>query len=297
MSSMMANNTEAPLFDRPPRRVVSLVPSMTESMFDLGLGVALVGVTDYCRLPEAGVRSLPKVGGTKDARLDEILALDPDLVLANKEENNRQTIEALIEQGVPVWLTFPTSVQAALDVLVALCDLFRSQPALERVRTLDTAVSWARAAAASQEPLSFFCPIWQGQSEDGSPWWMTFNAQTYAHDLLSLVGGRNVFAERERRYPLAADLGLVDPEDPGERDTRYPRVTAAEVTAASPSLILLPDEPFTFQPRDRHQIEAYLADTPAVRSGNIRHVDGSLITWHGTRLGRALNQLPMFFQG
>ena len=282
-----------PELPRPPRRVVSLVPSLTESLFDLGLGDTVAGVTDFCVYPpEAQTR--PKVGGPKNARLDDILALKPDLVLANREENARKTVEALRERGIPVWVATPLTVDEALETLWGLVRLFRSEQAALQVETLSRAVEMQRLTAP-EPPLRTFVPIWYDRLSDGTPWWMTFNAQTYMHDLLALFGGANVFADRERRYPLAADLGRAEPQDPGERDTRYPRVTLEEIVAAQPEVILLPDEPFPFDETHRREMLAAFADTPAARAGRVYLVEGSLLTWHGTRLGKALQRLPAFF--
>ncbi len=277
-------------FRQAPRRVVSLVPSLTESLCDLGFGAALVGVTDYCVHPAEALRDLPRVGGTKNPRVDDILALRPDLVIANQEENPPAVVEALEAAGVPVWVTFPRSVREALDVLWALVKLFRRPEAGRRLEILERSLDWARAAAPFP-PRRLFCPIWFERTADGTPWWMTFNRHTYAHDLLETLGGRNVFAERERRYPLEADLGRAEPQDAGERDTRYPRVTADEIRAADPEVILLPDEPFAFDEEHRAFLMHTLADVTAVRRAQVHLVDGSLVTWHGTRLGRAIQVL------
>jgi ABC-type Fe3+-hydroxamate transport system substrate-binding protein len=137
-------------------------------------------------------------------------------------------------------------------------------------------------------PCRVFAPIWLDPL-------MTFNADTYIHDLLRICGAVNVFAERDRSYPLKADLGESEPlnrDDPRifERDTRYPRVTMEEVQAAQPDMILLPSEPFLFT---EEHIPLFAAlDIPAARNKQILLVDGSLLTWHGTRLAYALDTLP-----
>ena len=279
-------------FTHPPKRVVSLVPSLTESMFELGLGSAVVGITDYCVHPAAALAGLPRLGGTKNPRLEEIVALKPELVMANMEENHRQTVEALEEQGLAVWVTFPRSVQGALDVLWTLTGLFHSQHAPILLPPLQLPLDGARAAGAARQPLRCFCPIWHERTASGQPWWMTFNHETYCSDLLAVVGAQNVFAERQRRYPLDADLGKAEAQEPGERDRRYPRVTLDEIIAAQPEVILLPNEPFAFAESHLEELRTLLRDTPAVRQGRIIPVDGSLITWHGTRLARALRELP-----
>lgn len=283
-------------FERPPQRVVSLVPSITESLFDLGLGAAVVGITDYCIHPAQELADLPRLGGPRDPRLEDILALKPDLVLANWEENSRGTVEALEAEGVPVWVSFPRSVQGAIETLWGLVGIFHSQPASLRLQTLELTLDWATEAASARPSLRCFCPIWRGQLPDGTRWWMTFNQGTYCHDLLRLVGCQNVFAQRERRYPLEADLRLAEAQSAGERDTRYPCVTLDEIRAAQPEVILLPNDPFTFDEKHRQELLDLLVDTPAARKGRVLLVDGSLVTWPGTRLARALRELPALLE-
>ncbi len=293
----------APILDDPaayfsfnlPERVVSLTPSMTESLFDLGMGGVVVGITDYCTRPEAAVASLPRVGGTKNPRVDTILTLKPDLVIANREENARETIEALCAADVPVWLTFPRTVQAVIGDLYALARLFRKEQSLLQVQTLERSIEWAGMALPVQPPARYFCPIWQDCAEGGKTWWMTFNDDTFSGDLLRLLGGENIFAQRQRRYPLLADLGEQPAEDPGDRDTRYPRVTVEEVSLAQPDVILLPDEPYSYSNKSVESISAAFEQTPAAQNGRIIPLDGSLITWPGTRLAKALETLPSLF--
>lgn len=289
-------NKRALHFEQPPRRVVSLVPSMTESLFDLEMGEAVVGVSEYCLHPAERLEGLPRVGGPKNPRLEEIIALKPDLVLANQEENTRQAVEAMEAAGLAVWLTFPQTVQQAMDVLWMLVGIFRSQTGAIRLQTLEVTLEWARSASEGKRRRRYFCPIWQGELGGEVRWWMTFNQHTYIHDLLRLLGGENVFAGRERRYPLAADLGLAEPQEAGERDRRYPRVTKEEILALDPEVILLPSEPYAYDASHRDEMEASLAGVTAVRERRVSLVDGSLLTWHGTRLARALHELPALLQ-
>jgi ABC-type hemin transport system substrate-binding protein len=275
--------------------VVSLVPSLTESLFELGLGESLVGITNYCINPKESVRRLPRIGGTKDARLADILALRPDMVIASQEENSQEMVTHLQEEGIPILVANPRSVSQAIEVLWQLVDLYHSQPAGQRLRTLEMPLDWARTARAGLPEVLYFCPIWQDITTQGQGWWMVFNRHTYASDLLGLFGGVNIFANRSRRYPLEADLGKAQAEPAGERDTRYPRVTLEEVLAAQPELILLPSEPYSFSEADLNRFLELFSKTPAARHGKVFQVDGSLITWYGTRLGRALNELPAFF--
>jgi len=273
----------------PPHQVVSLVPSITESLFDLGVGDRVVAVTDYCVHPVAGVAALPKIGGTKNPDLDRIIALQPDLVFANQEENRREDVEALRAAGIPVWVTFPHTVNEAMNLLWAIMDVFDQPGMVHRVRLIEQTVDFVeRIGMTRTQPCRVFVPIWYDPL-------MTFNHETFIHDLLRVCGGQNVFAERERLYPLAADLGQSpafaadDPRVSG-RDTRYPRVTWDEVEAAQPDVILLPSEPYTFI--DAHVPEFAKLDVPAAHNGQIHLVDGSLLTWHGTRIAHALTVLP-----
>jgi iron complex transport system substrate-binding protein len=282
-------------FHHPPQRVVSLVPSMTESMFDLGLGSALIGITDFCIHPAEDVKNLPRLGGPKNPRAGEIIDLEPDLVLANWEENTRELVETLEAANLKVWVTFPRSVHGSLDVLWTMASLFQSQMARVRIQTLELTLDWAMSAASERPSQSFFCPIWYETASDGQQWWMTFNQGTYSNDLLKCLGGENIFADRARRYPLAADLGQQEAQDPDGRDTRYPCVTLAEIRSAQPQAVLLPSEPFAFNEAHRSMLLEMLADTPAGRGGAVHLVDGTLITWHGTRLAHALRELPAFF--
>lgn len=279
---------EAPV-TQPPRRVVSLVPSVTESLFDLNLGDRLVAITDYCIYPTDKVAALPHIGGPKNLDAERIIALKPDLVIANREENHRETVARLRAAGIPVWVTFPRTVLEAINLLWNIMHVFDEPAMVPRVRLIEQTYDWVLRLAESQpQPRRVFAPIWLDPL-------MTFNAGTYCHDVLRVCGGVNVFADRDRLYPLAADLGQAAPyaaDDPraAGRDTRYPRVTLAEVVAAQPDVILLPSEPYPFT---EEHIPLFAAlDVPAAWHGRIIRVDGSLLTWHGTRLAYALNSLP-----
>lgn len=271
-----------------PQRVVSLVPSITESLFDLQLGSHLVAVTDYCEHPAEGVAKLPKVGGTKNPDIQKIVALNPDLVCMNDEENRQEDAKALSESGVKVWVTGPRTVAEAINVLWDIVAIFDVTTMVPRIQQIDRVFDMVSQVAASGQRVRTFVPIWKDP-------WMTINAKTYVHDLLFNLGAENVFAERERQFPLAADTGTTTPlasDDPriAGRDTRYPRITLEEMVAAKPQLILLPTEPYAFTEDDARAL--YALDTPAAINGHIFLIDGSLLTWHGTRLGHTLQELP-----
>ena len=294
--NLLDNETVVLAFDESPTRVVSLVPSMTESLYDMGVGDRLVGVTDFCRPRENPQAPLARVGGTRSPDIEAVRRLEPDLVIANREENSKDSVEALAEAGVTVWLTFPKSTLDALNLLWTLVKLFKLGEQAARVETLARTLDWTDRATTGRLAIPTFCPIWQGDKANVGPWFMTFNYQTYAHDVLAKSGAMNVFAGRMRKYPLEADLGVGEAEDPGERDMRYPRVTVEEVRKAEPEVILLPNEPFAFGEDHKQQVESWFAGTPAVQAGRVHLIDGSLISWHGTRLGKALSELPVYFQ-
>lgn len=280
-------------FDYPPGRVVSLVPSTTESLFELGWGHTVVGISDYCIHPAGRLEHLPRIGGPKNARPEEILDLRPDLVLANQEENTPALVAHLEQAGIKVWVSFPKNVSQALDVLYSLAKVYQDQAGVERVNALRSETGRWESAVEERQSLSYFCPIWQGE-EAGELWWMAFNQDTYPHDLLRLFGLTNSFSARKRRYPLSADLGR-GPETGLEDDSldrRYPRLSTQEVREAAPDLILLPDEPYLFKEEHRQQITELLAEVRAVQTGRVYLLDGSLLTWHGIRLEKALDELP-----
>lgn len=286
MGDTYSSQLDAPV-DRPPQRVVSLVPSMTESLFDLMLGNRLIAITDYCVHPAAGVAQLPRIGGTKNPDVARIIGLKPDLVIANQEENRKADVEALRAAHIPVWVTYPRTVADAFNLLWNIMHVFDEPAMVPRVRLIEQTMDWVwRISEKRVEDAvcRVFAPIWYDPL-------MTFNGDTYASDLLRVCGAVNVFAERERRYPLSADVGVGEARlDASERDVRYPRVTINEVLAAQPDVVLLPSEPFAFT-------EAHIAlfaqlDIPAAHKRRITLIDGSLLTWHGTRIAYALNSLP-----
>jgi len=265
-------------FARPPQRVVSLVPSDTHSVIALGARERLVGRTAYCDSPE--VQELPVVGGTKDADPEAVLALSPDLVIANQEENSRATLEALGGR-VPVLVSLPRRVDqgiAHLARLARVLGVHEGEPARSLVRR-----GYALRAATGQGPRAFV-PIWMDPL-------MTLNADTFGSDVLAHAGIGNAFGDRLRLYPLAADLGKTVAREPGARDVRYPRVTLDEVRARKPELVILPDEPHAFSAAD----EAVFADAlPGVR---IVRVVGKDLFWYGAWTIDALERLAAQLAG
>jgi ABC-type Fe3+-hydroxamate transport system substrate-binding protein len=202
----------------PPRRVVSLVPSITETLFDLGAGGQVVGVTDFCIFPPDLDR--PRLGGTKNPRVDAIRALAPDLVHMNLEENLRRHGEA-IEAFAPVFVSEPKSVADVIALIEELGTIHHCEDAArsEMNRLRDT------VHALPDRSFTFACPIWKDP-------WMWCGGDTYVSSLITTAGGRNVLEEKQR----------------------YPAIAFQEVAALNPDVIFLPDEPYLFSESDARNI-------------------------------------------
>jgi ABC-type Fe3+-hydroxamate transport system substrate-binding protein len=259
-----------------PRRIVSLVPSDTYTLVRLGVGDRVVGRTRYCDDVPGVPAGAAVVGGTKDLDVDAILALQPDLIVANQEENSRAPLEKLAGRA-PLLGSRPRRAAdgvAHIARLVRLLRMERDPVAAAIVRDGYAALK----ADAPAEAVPVFVPIWMDPL-------MTFNAETFGSDMLALAGARNVFADRLRLYPLAADLGKSAPLDAGERDVRYPRVTLEEVRARAPKVVLLPDEPHAFTADDERVIAAALPDA------RIARVSGKDLFWYGAWQLEALPRL------
>lgn len=230
---------------RPVRRVVSLVPSLTEALSSVDRD-ALVAVTEWCTHPAD--LDTTRVRGTKNPDVKAIVALEPDVVVANKEENRELDVRRLREAGVPVWVTDIETVPQAVASMERLFD----------------ALGWERPTWLAQAR-----DLWCGEPQPARActataiWrdpWMVVGPDTFTGDLLARAGLPNVFADR----------------DPGEG--RYPQLDVAAIDAAGADLVLLPDEPYVFTPEDGP--EAF-ERTPT------QLVEGRLITWYGPSLVEA----------
>jgi ABC-type Fe3+-hydroxamate transport system substrate-binding protein len=268
------------MFGAPPKRIVSLVPSDTLSVIELGGASALVGRTDYCDTPADVVATIPKVGGTKNPDLAAIMALEPDLILANQEENTKSDLETLAQKGFRVYVAFPRRVADGMNHLAKLARILgvAGDP---KVRAFcKEGYEAVRAAEASRDTVrrvKTFCPIWMDPL-------MTIHGDTFISDMLDLAGADNVFAERKRRYPLAADLGKRAPlglDAVGARDVRYPRITFDELVLAAPELVVLPDEPHPFTDADAEVFRALAI--PAAARGAIVKTSGKDLCWYGSQ--------------
>lgn len=241
----------------PVRRIVSLVPSLTETLILWGKKSLLCGITDYCVLPKEAVRDIPRIGGTKDPDIEKIAALAPDLVLANAEENRKEDIEKLEARGIACWTTFPKTVVGVKTMVERLLPVLGlDDHARPFLMDLDRELGEGRSLT---NPI-FGDPkigrraaylIWRDP-------WMTINRDTYIHDVLIQLGFLNVFADRPERY-LTIGLG--------------------EVAERRPDWVILPSEPFPFAPRHAREI----AEATGIGVDRMLLAPGEDYCWFGAR--------------
>ena len=249
--------------ESPPGRIVSLVPSWTETLFALGLGERVVGVTKFCVAPAERVESLRKVGGTKNPDLRTIATLAPDLVIANAEENRREDVERMRSQRFPVLVTYPRTVPAAVESLLKIGRLAgREAEAGAMAREITRTVSEVEADVGvwAKLRLRAFCPVWKKP-------WMAFNADTYAHDVLRMMGFNNVYAAAGERYPAT---------------------TLDEAIELRPDVVLLPDEPYEFSDKDVDELRTVL---PPGLARRVLTVSGRDLHWYGVHMVSGLKSL------
>lgn len=240
-------------------RIVSLVPSLTETLASWGLLGQLAGRTRYCIEPAGAIDAVEVVGGTKNPDIIRIRELRPDLVVVNREENRREDYDALVAAGLNVHVTHPRTVGEAADMLEELGRVVdmpdRGTDLAGRCRE---ARETALAAANGSTPVSVFCPIWRNP-------WMTFRDATYVGDMLATAGMRNVFGDEPARDFFEVDL--------------------AEVRRRRPALVLLPDEPYVFTEKHARELEGEGVDALFVL------ICGKDLSWYGPRTPVAIEQI------
>lgn len=243
ITDQMGRRVAVPL---PAQRIVSLVPSQTELLFELGVGARVVGVTKFCIHPADARKSATVIGGTKNFDFEKIDALRPDLIIGNKEENYQAGIEQLTEK-YPVWMSDISTLADSLSMIRRVGLLTGRKDAAE---TMSTEISGSFAAlplVAELVPAAYF--IWRKP-------YMVAAGGTFIDDMLARAGFRNVFR----------NLG------------RYPEITPEQLRQAAPQQILLSSEPYPFG--EKH-INEFREICPAAE---IRIVDGELFSWYGSRL-------------
>ncbi|MCL4868425.1 MAG: ABC transporter substrate-binding protein [Anaerolineae bacterium] len=243
-----------------PQRIISLVPSQTELLFDLGLAAVIVGRTKFCLHPTAKVRQKPSVGGTKQFRFDLIDQLQPDLIIGNKEENYQAGIERLAAQ-YPVWMSDITNLAQALAMIRQVGKLVdRKGPAEQLAAAIEKEFATLPRLSRPRR-VGYF--IWQNP-------YMVAGQSTFIHDMLDRCGFVNPFAE--------------------EGSGRYPELTPDQIRAANLDLILLASEPFPFAEKHRQMFLTQF-DCP------VHLVDGEMFSWYGSRLLLAAAYLQQLILG
>lgn len=243
-------------------RIVSLVPSITELLFDLRLDAHVVGRTGFCIHPRAAVRAVPKVGGTKDVRLDALRALQPTHVIVNVDENELATVEE-IRQSVPhVIVTHPNAPDDNAALFHLLGGIFNAQERAEQLTAeLHRELEACRAKKWPRETVLYL--IWKAP-------WMTVASDTYIARTLACVG-----------WHVATEMGGWA----GAK--RYPVVSSLEAAAREVSRVLLSSEPFMFR-------EPHVAELQDQLRMPVSLIDGEMTSWYGSRAIRGLAYLREF---
>lgn len=233
--------------ERTPGRIVSIVPSQTELLHYLGLREEVVGITKFCIHPDEWFRSKTRVGGTKQLDLQKIIALEPDLVIANKEENNKEQVEEL-SRHVPVWISDINTLGEALEMIGQVGALVgRPEKATELVQQVKK--GFEGIATQGFPTLKTCYLIWKNP-------YMTVGGDTFIHDLLQRAGFANLFASAGR----------------------YPEITVDQLKEGNCELVLLSSEPYPFRQKHVEELQALLPGT------KITLVDGEAFSWYGSRL-------------
>jgi ABC-type Fe3+-hydroxamate transport system substrate-binding protein len=232
---------------RPPKRIVSTVPSQSEYLFDLGLEDEVIGITKFCIHPKSWFESKQKIGGTKNLHLERIAALNPDLIIANKEENTLSDIEWLAER-FPVYISDINSLneayQAMSDIGILTNRQVEAEDWLDRIKDEQRVYN-----AADQEFGTVAYLIWNEPL-------MAVGSNNFIHDMLGIGGWDNCFGHLKR----------------------YPVVTIDDIIAEAPHLLFLSSEPFPFKQSHVSYFKEHLPQT------EVLIVDGEMFSWYGSRL-------------
>ncbi len=231
-----------------PKRIVSLVPSQTELLFDLGLKEEVVGITKFCVHPDEWFRTKSRVGGTKKLDIEKIRSLNPDLILANKEENVQEQVQEL-ESIAPVWVSDVDSFDAALQMIEMIGEIV-GKSAESNTITQQIQNNFANLYLQNKNiPCAYL--IWKDP-------FMTVGGDTFISDMMKRCGLKNIFEDRKR----------------------YPEISLQELSA--PGLtILLSSEPYSFKEKHAEELKLFLPNS------NILLVDGEMFSWYGSRMLKA----------
>jgi ABC-type Fe3+-hydroxamate transport system substrate-binding protein len=235
-------------FNSIPQRIISLVPSQTELLFDLGLDDHVVGITKYCVHPTQWSTSKAIVGGTKKLNIDLIRSLHPDLIIANKEENTKADIEE-VKKDFPVWLSDIYNLDGALDMIASVADMCG---VTKRGIEIAKAITNSFSSIQKGHELRTLYMIWRKP-------FMAAGRQTFIHDMLDKIGLINVLPEF----------------------SRYPELKVEEIQDLKPDLVMLSSEPYPF---NELHIDELKRLSPTSR---VILVDGEMFSWYGSRLLKA----------
>jgi ABC-type Fe3+-hydroxamate transport system substrate-binding protein len=231
-----------------PQRIISLVPSQTELLYDLGLDTEVIGITKFCIRPEQWFRSKTRIGGTKQLHLDQIISLKPDLIIANKEENLQEQVEPLMDH-FPVWVSDIHNLDSALDMINKVGQITgKPEKALAIQSSIKKQFNELSNSSSPQKPKVCYL-IWRNP-------YMTVGSDTFIHDMLTRAGFDNVFADKKR----------------------YPTITIDEITDAHCDFLLLSSEPYPFSQKHIDELKSLIPSTLSIL------VDGELFSWYGSRL-------------
>jgi len=239
-----------------PRRIVSLVPSQTELLHDLGLEEEVIGITRFCIHPTSWRRSKVNIGGTKKLHLDKIRQLAPDLIIGNKEENSKEDLEPLMEE-FPVWMSDISNLEDALDMIESIGAITgKARESLTLVTGIkDAFASLEKKANSPSGTVLYF--IWKDP-------WMAAGGDTFIGDMLRRCGLENVL----------------------DRNKRYPELEPAMLASLKPDTILLSSEPYPFKQHHINALHSMYSDS------RVLLVDGEMFSWYGSRLLKA----PSYFE-
>ena len=238
--------------NHPPRRIVSLVPSQTELLFHLGLDEEIAGITYFCIHPEDKFREKSKIGGTKKVKIEDVKALEPDLIIANKEENEKEQVDAL-KAYFPVWVSHVYDMDSALDMISKVGAVVgKKEEAIRLVQQINNGFR----ELPQISPLKTLYFIWRKP-------YMAAGGDTFIHYVMSKVGLKNALRDQ----------------------TRYPELTTEEIQRIAPALILLSSEPYPFKERHINELQQI------VPNAEIKLVDGSMFSWYGSRMLKAVDYL------
>ena len=243
----------------PPQRIISLVPSITETLCELGLARNIVGVTDYCVAPARALRGKARVGGPMNPAIKKILSLKPDIVFASDEENRRRDVAALARRGIRVYVT---RVRRVEDAIAMMRDFAAIWPRLAKPRAIIRETESLFRGRLKSRATRVAYLIWKNP-------YMTCGGDTYISRLMEACGGENVFRRRARYFALTLD----------------------DLSRAKPNLVLLSTEPYRFQRKDCIEIAAGLRKR-GLKNCRARIADGEMLAWYGARTRDALRKLP-----